>query len=199
MLLGTSWATAWWWAIGGSVLLLVGAMLALRSDGPGWALAAVGLLPVVVFPSLIGHASGAEARWIAVGLDVVHVAAGGAWIGTLGLIVLVGRSWLDRIVPPFSAIALGSVVALVVTGGVAGWRLVGSLQGYVGTPYGRTLLLKVVLFLGVATIGALNWRRLRPRLGSPGGDVAMGRSASAEFVLGQVVLLVTAVLVRMAP
>lgn len=199
MLLGTSWATAWWWAVGGSVLLLIGALVALRSDRLGWALAALALLPLALFPALSGHASGAEGRTLAVGLDLIHVAAAGTWIGTLGLIVLVGRSWLDRLVPAFSTIALGSVVALVVTGGIAGWRLVGSVSGYIETPYGRTLLLKVGLFVAVAALGAFNWRRLTPRLGSPDGDDALGRSASVEFLLGQVVLVVTAVLVRMAP
>ncbi len=199
ILLGTSWATSWWWAIAGGVLLAVGAAVAARADRAGWALAALGLLPLVVFPGLTGHANGAEARFVALGLDAVHVVAAGTWIGTLGLVVLIGRPWLDRLVPAFSPIAIGSVVALVVTGAAAGWREIGSISGYLETGYGRTLLLKVAIFGVVALLGAVNWRRLTPRLGSPDGDRAMGRSAGLEFLLGQAVLLVTAILVRLSP
>jgi putative copper export protein len=199
MLLGTQWAAAWWAAAGGCVVLLLGAMIARRIDTLGWALVAVGLVPLVVFPALTGHANGAEQRLIALGLDVVHVVAAGKWIGTLGVMVLIGRPWLDRLVPAFSPIAVGSVAALVVTGAAAGWREVGTLSGYWETGYGRILLLKLAIFAAVAVLGAINWRRLTPRLGSPDGDRAMGRSATFEFLLGQAVLLVTAILVRASP
>lgn len=199
MLLGTAWATPWWWAIGGSGVVIFGALVAGRSDRLGWSLIVLGLVPLVVFPGLTGHANAADTRLLALGLDAAHVAAAGTWIGTLGAIVLIGRPWLDRLVPAFSPIALVSVAALVVTGAAAGWRQVGSIDAYVGTPYGRVLLVKFALFGLVALIGARNWRRLTPRLGSPGGDTAMARSASLEFAIGQLVLLATAVLVRMSP
>jgi len=199
MLMGTSWATAWWWAVAGSLLTLAAGLTAVRWDRPGWWVVAVGLLPVVAFPALSGHASGAEARLLAVGLDVAHVVAAGTWIGTLGVLLLVGRSWMDRLVPAFSPIALASALILAGTGATAGWRLVGSLAGYVESPYGRVLLLKVALFALVAALGAINWRRITPLLGSPDGDRTMARSASLEFLLGQAVLVVTAILVRMAP
>jgi copper transport protein len=199
MLLGTAWATTWWTAAGGCLVLFAGAVVARRNDGMGWLLIAVGLMPLILFPGLTGHANGADPRLLALGLDAVHVGAAGTWIGTLGVIVLIGRPWLDRLVPAFSPVAIGSVVALVVTGAAAGWREIGSISGYWQTEYGRLLLLKLGIFGVVAVLGAVNWRRFTPRLGSPDGDRAMGRSATLEFLLGQVVLVVTAILVRTSP
>jgi putative copper export protein len=199
MLLGTAWATYWWAAVGGATILLAGSVLAIRGTVHGWWLAAAGLLPLVVYPGLTGHANAADARYLALGLDTLHVVAAGSWIGALGVIVLVGRRSLERLVAAFSPMAMISVAILLATGALASWREIGSLSGYGATDYGRLLLLKVALFGIVAALGAINWRRLAPRLGTPHGDRAMVRSASLEFLIGQVVLLVTAVLVRTSP
>lgn len=199
MLLGTSWATSWWMAAWGSVVLVVGSLLAVRGARLGWWLAAVGLLPLVVFPGLSGHANGADARYLALGLDALHVTAAGTWMGTLGVIMLAGRRSLAQLIPPFSRLAMACVGILLATGAFASWREIGTLRGYWETEYGRILLLKLAVFSVVALIGALNWRRIAPRLATGDGDRAMVRSGTLEFLIGQAVLLVTAVLVRTSP
>lgn len=199
MLLGTSWATSWWWALGGASVFLLGCLLASRGRSSGWTLAALGLLPLVVFPGLTGHANGADQRILALAADAVHVTAAGVWIGSLGVILLVGRRSLQPLIEAFSPVAMVSVALLVASGAMASLRLTDAVSDYWTTEYGRILSLKVGLFLVVAAIGAWNWRRGRPKLGSPEGEGVVVRSASLEFVLAQVVLVVTAVLVRTSP
>jgi copper transport protein len=94
---------------------------------------------------------------------------------------------------------MGSVGVLVVSGAWAGWRELDSVAALWETGYGRLLALKVGLVAGVLVLGAINWKRLSPRLGSEAGNRAMQRSATIEFLLANVVLIVTAILVRTSP
>jgi len=199
MLLGTAWANSWWWAVGGAMVLLLGTALASRGRSPGWWLATLGLLPIVVLPGLTGHANSADARMLALAVDGIHVIAAGAWIGSLGVVMLVGRRNLRPLVEAFSPVAMVAVGLLVASGTVASYRMIDPISAYWTTQYGRILLFKVGLFLLVAGLGAWNWRRRTPRLGSPEGDAAMVRSGTTEFLIAQVVLVVTAVLVRTSP
>jgi len=199
MLLGTAWATSWWWAVGGAALLTTGAILASRGRNSGWLLAGMGLVPLVILPGLTGHANSADARYLALAADAVHVVAAGAWMGSLGVILLVGRQTLRPLIEAFSPIAIVSVSLLVISGATASLRLTDSVSAYWTTEYGRILSLKVGLFLVVAGLGAWNWRKRTPALGTPEGDGAMVRSATAEFLIAQVVLVVTAILVRTSP
>jgi putative copper export protein len=57
----------------------------------------------------------------------------------------------------------------------------------------------LLLVGAVLGLGALNWKRLTPKLGEAGGNDALRRAATTELLLAQVVLLVTAILVRMSP
>jgi len=135
----------------------------------------------------------------------------GAWIGTLGLILMLEArhrrngdqgpdgSLLPTLVPRFSPVAVASVATLVITGVLAAWIHLGSLSALVGSHYGRLLLLKVAVVLVVLGLGAVNWRRLTPLLGETSGQRGMRRAATLEFVLANVVLLVTALLVRTSP
>ena len=106
---------------------------------------------------------------------------------------------MPSLVPAFSPVAMVSVATLVLTGSVASWAHLESVSSLWTTPYGRLLLLKVVVVAGVLAMGALNWRRLTPRLSEEDGPRAMRRSALVELALANVVLIVTAVLVRTSP
>lgn len=110
-----------------------------------------------------------------------------------------GTGALGLLVPAFSRVAVASVAVLVLTGTLAAWIHVPGPSALVSEPYGRTLLLKLALALVVLALGATNWRRLTPRLREPGGGRALRRSAAVELCVAQLVLLVTALLVRTAP
>jgi putative copper export protein/mono/diheme cytochrome c family protein/peroxiredoxin len=110
--------------------------------------------------SWTGHAAAAEGAELPVqiGLDVVHLVAAGVWLGGLPLLALL-LTWAHRAnqasaeciaaeaTRRFSALGLGSVLLLVLTGMARAWGLVGSVPALLGTPYGQLLLGKVSLLL----------------------------------------------------
>jgi copper transport protein len=63
------------------------------------------------------------------------------------------------------------------------------------TPYGQVLVRKLVLVGVVALVGAYNWRRVRPALGTDAATGRLRRSMWTELCVGLLVLLATAVLV----
>jgi putative copper resistance protein D len=117
--------------------------------------------------------------------DILHLLVAGFWpAGLLPLALFLREQrrnsgperWvgMGRVVRRFSAISLGSVVLLVLTGWVNAWYLAGSVANLFGQPYGRWLLAKIILFCMVVAIGAVNLLRLKPRL-------AVGKSAGQEL------------------
>ncbi|MBC2902850.1 copper resistance CopC/CopD family protein [Streptomyces cupreus] len=106
------------------------------------------------------HASTGLQPGIAMPVDVVHLLAVAAWLGGLtALLVALYRSPGTPVdgtaVRRFSALAFGSVVALVATGAYQSWRQLGSWSAFTETRYGQLLLVKiglVTLLVGVAWI-----------------------------------------------
>jgi copper transport protein len=118
-----------------------------------WWFAATGVvLTAIAFtPGLAGHAGTGEYTGIAIPADAIHVLAMACWLGGLVLLLAVVlvrtdpeelRDGINR----FSALGLGSVVALVITGGFQAWRQVGSFSALRDTEYGKLLIVKLVVF-----------------------------------------------------
>jgi putative copper export protein len=61
--------------------------------------------------------------------------------------------------------------------------------------YARVLGVKLALVLVAGAIGAFNWRRVRPALGTEAGTRRLRLSAANEIAIGLLVVIVTAVLV----
>jgi copper transport protein len=139
------------------------------------------------------------------------VIGAGAWIGSLLVLVLAGvpaalalsagerGSAVALLVNRFSPVALGAATVLVASGAVSAWAHLGSVAALLGTPYGRTLVVKLALVALVAALGAFHWRRARPALGTEDGARRLRRSAAAELAIAALVLLVTAILVATPP
>lgn len=212
LLMSTPWGTTWTWAAAGAVVLPATFVLARSGKSAGWWLATLIALALAAFPGLTGHAASVEGyRTLALAADTAHVWAVGAWIGGLALVLRLEAGWrksgngtssslLPRLVPAFSPVAMGAVGLLTLTGVFAAWtRLEGGFGGLLSTGYGRTLLLKLGLVAVVLTFGARNFRILTPLLGEDSGDDALRRSAAMELAVAQLVLVVTALLVRTSP
>ena len=208
LLLGTAWGRTWVWASVGALVLLCMFAIARRHPA-GWWGALLLVAAVDAFPALTGHAAAAE-RWsvLFVAADTLHVLAAGAWIGGLATVRWLSRSHrrsqagmslLPQLVPAFSPVAVAAVATLVATGALASWELLPSPGAFLTSTWGRLLLLKLVVLAGVLALGARNFRVLTPRLGSSEGNTAMRRSAALELAVAQVVLIVTALLVRTSP
>ena len=208
LLISPAWGRTWVRAGIAGVLLPLAFAAAARHSA-GWWLASPLTLALGLFPAMTGHASAQESFTVLFILaDAIHVWAAGAGIGGLAAILWIerqtrrqapGSSALPSLVPAFSPIAMGSVAALFVTGAVASWAHLPSVAAFFAPGWGGVLAVKLVLVAGVLALGARNFRVLTPRLGSEDGDDAMRRSALTELVLAQVVLIVTAILVRTSP
>src|SRR5262249_44414220 len=107
----------------------------------------------------------------------------------------------------FSPIALGSVVAIAVTGLVQAYIDVRRVADLFDTTYGLLVLAKMVLLAALIGFGWVNRDRIIPRLrrlvdvsGAPGAVGALARrSLRGELALMLVVFGVTAALIAYAP
>ncbi len=145
-----------------------------RSRVPWWypGIAAVVAIGLAATPGLAGHAATGDHVALAVVADTLHVLAMACWIGGLVMLVAVvlvrplpsfgeGSSsapaaLLRSAVNRFSALALGCVAVLVVTGGFQAWRQVGSLEALRDTDFGRLLLVKLVVFAAMVVAAAFS-------------------------------------------
>ena len=101
--------------------------------------------------------------------DATHLLAAGAWLGALPALAHCLRSaqpneTLARLAQRFSPIGIASVSVLLASGVLNACFLVGSIAALVGTPYGRLLLVKVMLFVALLATAAVNREWLTPRL-----------------------------------
>lgn len=209
LLLSTAWGRSWIWATAGSVFAAAMMGLARFGKNAGWVLATAALLALGVFPGLTGHAAAAEsAAGLVLATDALHVWAASGWIGGLATVLYLEWTWrrseaggslLPALVPPFSTVAMICVGTLALTGTVSAWITLPDLATLFAPGYGRILLLKLAFVGVVLGLGGLNFRVLTPPLGSDAGDDAMRRSATIELMIAQVVLVITAILVRTSP
>lgn len=209
----TFWGRVW---IFQAVVVVVGmvAFLACRHGGRkiAWAVGGASAVAAGIVPALSGHAVATEgAAALAVMADAAHVLAAGAWLGTLSVIVAtvatrhawwgdpLVRDQLSDLVHVFSPVALTCAAIIATTGLLAAWLHVTPATALVTSGYGRTLLLKIGGVVVVMTIGAFNWRRVKPALAEPEAPRRVLRSAGLELTFACLVVLVTSVLVVTPP
>jgi copper transport protein len=124
--------------------------------------AAASAAALLLVPGLAGHPAQTSPRLLALALDWTHLAAGSVWLGGLvGLLVLwfaAGRSGraaaLRTVVPRFSRVALGSVLALAATGVAEAVEHLPTLGALWETDYGRSLVVKGALLGAALVLGA---------------------------------------------
>ena len=145
--------------LGVVAVLLVVLVRSGRPPGTRWRLALLALgLPLAATWSLAGHPAAGSLAVLAVPVDALHLLAVGTWVGGLVVLaaVLLHRTDVDELraaLTGWSRLAVAAVVVMVATGLFAGWREVRALDALGGTTYGRLLLLKVVLVLGMLYAG----------------------------------------------
>lgn len=186
--LKTRFGTIW----GLKVLVWVALLGALVVSGPRRPL--VPLAPAVllaVTPALSGHADTQGDRLLVVPSDILHVSAMSVWIGGLfALVLLVPRATaklepgdrsrlLAALLVRFSAIALGAVIVLMATGTLQSIEYLRSFGDFLHTAFGRAVLIKIILLLGLILLGAVNRRRLVP------GMKALAESGEAPGATGR--------------
>ncbi|NMD54590.1 MULTISPECIES: copper resistance D family protein [Tsukamurella] len=199
----------------GLFALAVALLVALRLvDGRAMAVLAGAGFAVIVLaasaPSLTTAVVGMDAAANRI-LKLAHILACVVWLGGLFVLAAAGlrarRSGADgagafaRMWGRFSAWAMGAVIAVGVSGLWLTWVHVGSFAQFVTTPYGRYLLIKLLLVVGMVVAGAYNVRVLIPairraRLAGDGPTVIrlalhrFPRVVAAEAAAGIGVLLI---------
>lgn len=206
----TAWGRGWTLQFLAASLALTAFFTARVAPRIGWPMSAAAATAVVLAGPLTGHATASERAgdW-GYPLDVIHLLGAGAWLGTLGVLVLTGLlaggrereatgggGTALRSVRAFSPIALAGGLTAIASGGVLAFLyLDGSVTALWRTEYGAALFRKLIVVSLVLAIGAYNWRVVTPRLERGEGPAILRRSAIAELTLGTVVLALTAVLV----
>ena len=203
-----------------ALLLWVG-MHYYRRAGKNHAVLRLGLLlslPLVASRSLTSHAV-ALPTWtkLAVTADALHLLATAVWAGGLPVLFWVlycgirkihlDTSWTAEIVRRFSRLALAAVTVLAITGLYQSWIQVQQLALLFETPYGQVLTLKLLLFLFMIILGAVNLFSTKPKLLHSAKAERLPnwlqrktfRRIGGEAVLGLGVFCVTAFLTLLPP
>ena len=119
-----------------------------------------------LMPALTGHTGSAADHQLAVISAALHVGAAALWVGGLAaLLVLVARhrALLDSVLPRFSTLAGGCVLAVAITGVVNAETRLEDWAALATTGYGGLVLAKTALLLALAGLGGLARRRLGAR------------------------------------
>ena len=186
-----------------SALVLSAFGMAAANRRVGWPVAAVALLVGTVAPLAAG-------RWTSV-INPIHRLAAGLWLGSLFVMVtcaltpLLGSAELRErrgplaagMVNRFSPMALSMGGVVVLFGVITAWRHLPTIPSLWETPYGKTLIVKLMFVAAVFGLGAFNWRRQRPALGREEGAIAIRRSGRMELSVAAVVLIITSILVSL--
>lgn len=157
---------------------------------------------VLLTTSLGSHAAArGGAQSLPVAFDWLHLAGTAIWTG--GLLALVLSLPLaseagtrTALLRRFSIVALAAFVVLAITGTIAAWREVASLDGLTATRYGLWFTVKLVAVAGAVGFGAWHWLVVRPALDSGQQTVATraarGLRRSLPVEVGLVILAVAA-------
>ncbi|HEY4344976.1 MAG TPA: copper homeostasis membrane protein CopD [Parvibaculum sp.] len=149
------------------LMLLVQALPSRSAYGVVTGLAAIFLGSL----ALTGHAL-MDNGWLHPLSQMVHLLAGGAWIGALPPLIIALRQPVSaegdalaveatQLFAPLGSLAVAFVVA---SGLINGWLLVGGFSGLFFTTYGQVLLAKLALVGGMLICAAINRFRLAPGL-----------------------------------
>jgi putative copper resistance protein D len=147
--------------------------------------------------------------------DVLHLLVAGIWpTGLLPFVLLLRKLrrakeilLIAALVRSFSALSLIAVSALVATGFVNSYFLVGSISNLFAQNYGRWLLVKIIFFCIAVAIGAINLLRLKPRLENKNFPTSNSETSAAqlqfnvmvELFLALAIIIVVAVLGILPP
>ena len=111
---------------------------------------------------------GARGEATAIAFDYAHLLGASLWAGGLLFLTVAlaptvrdltaagRRVVLGRALPRFSLLALIAWGVMGFTGFYSAWLQVGNIPALIGTPYGQTLILKLILIVPLLALGAFN-------------------------------------------
>lgn len=167
-------------------------------------------------PVLVGHSQTMEPVWLMAVADIGHLLAGSFWLGGILGLLRVIRSASPRraanwngvdaaitVVARFSRFALYSVILLAVSGTLMAVLVFSDPSKVIGTGYGRTLLIKLVIVAAAVGIAAWNRRGILPAIAAEPAVstrwTQLRRTVSYEAALLAAVIAVTGFLGNSSP
>jgi putative copper resistance protein D len=198
------------------IIILIVAAKSVRT--PDWKLIWLSALFLATLAG-VGHTQVEEGLSYAVHVvaDVIHLLAASAWLGgliPLGLVIwrsvhvhsTSATKEAEEAAIHFSGVGYVAVAALISSGIINSWFLVGSIDHLLNTIYGKLLLAKLLLFACMLLLAAANRFWIVPGV-SAGASSGGGREmlhrlrqhVLAEQALGVMVLLVVSILGTMQP
>lgn len=171
------------WAIAGGFLMLSGLWF-------GFGVAAV--VGVVFAIASTGH--GAAVSGYAMSLVAFHVGVMAFWAGGIVLILCADRGAKVSVGAWFGRWAMALVPLAIAFGLVLSYLMVGSVSALVSDSYGRTLLVKVALVVGVLLCAVYNRRSVATQ-----SAAALHRTVRVETVIFGAVICATAWLTHQSP
>lgn len=143
-----------------------------------------------------GHAAVIDEKAVGIAMDFLHLSAASVWMGGIAaLVLLLSSEWRKpdktiawETVRRFSPWAFASVGVLLFSGVLNGFFIIRTFDSLFHTAYGKTLLLKIGLFVIMLVLGAVHvWMTKFSRKRS------ISATIKAEWALGIAVLFTTAV------
>lgn len=203
--------TPWGWTLAAQALTagIAGTALIVARRCHTWPpLAEVCVAGLVVLPAFLGHAGAAgDLRALSVLVDVVHLAAAGGWVGTLGLLtaaVLRERRATDgptlsaALIVAFHPVAMVAAATVFVTGLGTAWLRMGVPVGIASSSYSGLFVAKLLLAGVTGAIGAGHAKQAKRRVQAVELR-PISRSLVAEALLALLVLAITAILAGTDP
>ena len=195
-----------WRATATAVALVAGLVAVVSASRPvrrgALAVAGVAAAALMLVHVLSGHAASPASLGIAaIASQWAHFAAVGVWIGGLAALIVGVRGREDETkaaaVRRFSLVAGVALGVVAVTGVVLAIDEVGSWGALLSSGYGRLVLVKTALLLGLAALGALN--RFRNVPAAARSLRGLRRVGGAELAIAAVTLVAAAALATLVP
>jgi copper resistance protein D len=209
------------WVLRLQMASVLAVLLLLPKPNPDFASAAdiiCAILAVGLAASLAwtGHAAAMEGLDGAMHLasDALHLVAAGAWLGGLWPLSIlladahqagdpVSAAIAHQVTRRFSILGMVSVAAILATGLINTYEILGTLAFSIDTDYNYLLLVKISLFIAMLAIAAVNRQRLTRRLSDERDHRRAMRqlrwNSLAEAGLGLLILAIVAALGRISP
>ena len=166
-----------------------------------FALTAVAAAGGMLVDVAAGHAAAGDLAGLQVLAQWVHILAVGSWVGGLAALLMSVRGSVAEektiAVRRFSRWAGFALAAIAATGLLRAIQEVGTLDALVTSDFGRLVIAKSALFGALALLGATNHFISVPAAAR--SLALLRRIGRVELAVGAVVLLVTGLLVNLAP